>query len=62
MIMRHFFSPHNGVKVNIDSLLISDWLMRATPSEIWDERGLVGLSPTGTSIYYRGWAAIYYLL
>ena len=40
MIMRHFFSPHNGVKVNIDSLLISDWLMRATPSEIWDGRGL----------------------
>ena len=39
MIMRHFFSPHNGVKVNIDSLLISDWLMRVTPSEIWDGRG-----------------------
>ena len=39
MIMRHFFSPHNGVKVNIDSLLISDWLMGATPSEIWDGRG-----------------------
>ena len=40
LIMRYFFSPHNGVKVNIDSLLISDWLMRATPSEIWDWRGL----------------------
>ena len=39
LIMRYFFSPHNGVKVNIDSLLISDWLMRATPSEIWDGRG-----------------------